>query len=396
MTFFTSIVVFLTNLYIVILLFKLNSIRLSNWKPNLIFFLILITLLAFNRGVFIYDYIFSETPSYYNATTPAEQNYLIHLILFIIPSSVYAYLYNLIGNSIRISFLKGGLFLLIPIFSAVFNLDQVEIFYDIDWELMLLIIFSSFFSIDLILFVFRNKELSTLATVWVLTIIYAFANILAKILYTSALESQETRKFSDGQHMLTANLIIFFIHIVIIFRFRRILTGDINVELSQFRELAKHQENENLSFYKNFKIWNNHGPAGDVKVNGIKNEHISFLENNKAQILKNIRDAERDFIESRIPFEVFENMYNLSQHLGLNMIVLGAYFKPYCLYSFSDYNKVLRVLKGEFLIRSCYLDKHGVDELSQSCSFNNRVTMYNNFKKYIGYSLREYKNLLGV
>lgn len=392
MTFFSSLIVLLTNFYILYLVFHLNTSNVIKWKTDVKVFAVLTLTLIFNRGVFVYDYIFSDNPAYYNATTSAEQSYLVHLILFIIPTSLFTYLYVLIGTSFKRSLYRGFLFLAIPMLTLIFEFDEIELYGNLNIELGLLFLIFLIYAIELLIKVLSNKELSTLATGWVFTCLYAFSNILAKILYKATpVENEEIQKFSDGHHIFSANLIIFFIHLAIIFRFQRILTGDLRNEYKSILVMKNNEKNSmnKLEFYSEFKIWNNHGPIPDRLLKGISKKNAILLETSKSEILYKIRSLERDFICGEVSFDVFNNMYNLSEALNINFNALAIYFKPYCLYSYTDYIKLLRVLKADYLILSGFLKEHSAEQLSEACYFNNRITLYNNFKKFLNSSIRE-------
>lgn len=392
MTFFSSLIVLLTNFYILYLVFHLNTSNVIKWKTDVKVFAVLTLTLIFNRGVFVYDYIFSDNPAYYNATTSAEQSYLVHLILFIIPTSLFTYLYVLIGTSFKRSLYRGFLFLAIPMLTLIFEFDEIELYGNLNIELGLLFLIFLIYAIELLIKVLSNKELSTLATGWVFTCLYAFSNILAKILYKATpVGNEEIQKFSDGHYIFSANLIIFFIHLAIIFRFQRILTGDLRNEYKSILVMKNNENNSmnKLEFYSEFKIWNNHGPIPDRLLKGISKKNAILLETSKSEILYKIRSLERDFICGEVSFDVFNNMYNLSEALNINFNALAIYFKPYCLYSYTDYIKLLRVLKADYLILSGFLKEHSAEQLSEACYFNNRITLYNNFKKFLNSSIRD-------
>lgn len=391
MTFFSSIIVFLTNFYIIYLIIYLNTSNIIKWKTDVKIFSILTLTLIFNRGVFIFDYIFSESPTFYNATTPAEQSYVVHLLLFIIPASLFTYLFVLIGISFKKSLFRGCFFLAIPLVTLIF--DEIELYQNLSVELGLLFIIFLFYAIELLIKVLSNKELSTLATLWIFTCLYAFSNILGKILYdATSVGNEEIKKFSDGHHIFSANLIIFFIHLVVIFRFQRILTGDLRNEYKSILGTNSKDINfkdDKLEFYFEFRIWNNHGPIPNKLLEGTSKRNALLLETSKSEILNKIRAVERDFICGKISFDVISDMYNFSEALNMNFIALSIYFKPYCLYSYADYIKLLRVLKADYLLRSGFLKKHSVEELSEASYFNNRITLYNNFKKFLDCSIRD-------
>ncbi len=111
---------------------------------------------------------------------------------------------------------------------------------------------------------------------------------------------------------------------------------------------------------------------------------IHELEKHSSEIYNKINFYEYSVIQKLDEITVIEDFFTLSQKLKVNSAVLALFFEVYCNYSWSKYVKVLRVLRAEYLISNDFLFKNDMNALALKVGFNNRVTLYNNFKDFLG------------
>jgi YesN/AraC family two-component response regulator len=118
---------------------------------------------------------------------------------------------------------------------------------------------------------------------------------------------------------------------------------------------------------------------------------IKELEKHSSEIYHKITFYEFSGIQNFNKSTFVDDFYTLSQELRVNSTILELFFRVYCNYSWSKYVKLLRVLRAEFLINNDFLLKNDMNALAFEVGFNNRVTLYNNFKDFFGYPPSESK-----
>ena len=110
------------------------------------------------------------------------------------------------------------------------------------------------------------------------------------------------------------------------------------------------------------------------------------MEKHSSEIYQKITIYEFSVIQNLGDYPLDNELYALSQKLKVNSAILELFFKVYCNYSWSKYTKLLRVLRAEYLISNDFLLKNDMNALALEVGFNNRVTLYNNFKDALGHA----------
>jgi len=181
--------------------------------------------------------------------------------------------------------------------------------------------------------------------------------------------------------------ILILLAFALVLQFPRILSGDIGFVENYSRIDEMEKTTLSLTSYAslNPQIWRFvHGSFSYRKFTNDENL-INELKKHSSEIYKKINIYEYSVIQHLEGDTAIEDLFTLSQKLKVNSAVLELFFKVYCNYSWSKYVKVLRVLMAEYLISNGFLLKNDMNTLASEAGFNNRVTLYNNFKDLLGY-----------
>ena len=224
-------------------------------------------------------------------------------------------------------------------------------------------------------------------TSWVFGCIFAY-NLASLKLISGYLYPEEFSQMNEINYMLTANLVVMFLIIPTVTKGKRILTGDLRYDsIINFKKFDVNKNTIILSLHSKYKIWNLREDILLEESDLLSSNDVEIIINNKSKFLKEIMQAEIDFLQNKRDFKYLQNPFYFSELLGINYNTVLTIFNSVCRYSFSDYTKLLRVLKADILIREGFLKTSDVDSLAKICFFNNRITLYNNFKKFLGKSI---------
>ena len=80
----------------------------------------------------------------------------------------------------------------------------------------------------------------------------------------------------------------------------------------------------------------------------------------------------------------------ISEELNIPKRHVNLIFKYHCHYSVKEYSNLIQINYGLTLINDGYLNEYTVQALGEKCLFNSRFTFSQNFKKFVGTSVREY------
>jgi AraC-like DNA-binding protein len=180
--------------------------------------------------------------------------------------------------------------------------------------------------------------------------------------------------------------ILILLAFAIVLQFPRILSGDIGFveNYNRIDEIEKDVLSSTSYASLNPKVWRFvHGSFSFQKFTNDVNL-INELEKHSSEIYHKITLYEFSGIQN-LDEDIFVNdLYLLSQKLKVSSTILELFFTVYCNYSWSKYTKLLRVSRAEYLISNDFLFKNDMNALALKVGFNNRVTLYNNFKDFLG------------
>jgi AraC-like DNA-binding protein len=80
----------------------------------------------------------------------------------------------------------------------------------------------------------------------------------------------------------------------------------------------------------------------------------------------------------------------IAEELNIPKRHVDLIFKYYCHYSVKDYSNLIKINYALTLINEGYLNEYTVEALGEKCLFMSRFTFSQNFKKFVGTSVREY------
>lgn len=146
-----------------------------------------------------------------------------------------------------------------------------------------------------------------------------------------------------------------------------------------------HLEQANV---KKFVVWKN-------KINlSLEEEEALYYKGKKEfykKLLQKLFDLESNpnFLRKNI-----HNIHSFSEELHLPKNQIKFLFKHFCELSKNDYFNLLRIKYALHLIDQGYLKDKTIESLAKACHFNSRTAFFMNFKKFIGVSVKEYRNIL--
>ena len=384
-TFITMYVVFWATYK----LFLLNEGNNLNFQS--LFLLIIFLLFIVNRFIFIYDFYFDDSPGFFNLGNAniIEKNNYARFFTYLIPTVFFPYLALILGLKYSRSFLLGIPFIILSILE-ISDINNFIFYKNLRILGLLYLIISSTFSI-VIIFHLIMRESSDLLTSWVFGCIFAY-NLASLKLISGYLYPEEFSQMNEINYMLTANLVVMFLIIPTVTKGKRILTGDLRYDsIINFKKFDVNKNTIILSLHSKYRIWNLREDIFLDESDLLSSNDVDIIINNKSKFLKEIMQAEIDFLQNKRDFKYLQNPFYFSELLGINYNTVLTIFNSVCRYSFSDYTKLLRVLKADILIREGFLKTSDVDSLAKICFFNNRITLYNNFKKFLGKSISTHK-----
>ena len=254
-------------------------------------------------------------------------------------------------------------------------------------ELILAFTVVFFFFINLEVFFF-SKIWDVQFKIWVITIsCVQIIGILMAFwqIEVDGIKGDYSTLISNQMNLIIMNILIL-LSFVLILQFPRILSGDIgfveNYDKIDEMERTIHRLTSYASL--NPKLWRFF--HGSVSFQKFTNDEILIkeLEKHSSEIYHKITIYELSVIQNLGEYDLVNDLYTLSQKVKVNSTILELFFKVYCNYSWSKYVKLLRVLRAEYLINNDFLLKNDMNALALEVGFNNRVTLYNNFKDFLG------------
>ncbi len=264
---------------------------------------------------------------------------------------------------------------------SIFELKKIE--------LILAFTFVFFFFINLEVF-FITKIWDMQFKIWVITIsCIQIISILMAFwqIEVDVIKGDYSTLISNEMNLIIMNILIL-LSFVLILLFPRILSGDIgfveNFDKLEQMEQTIHRSTSYASL--NPKLWR--FTHGSISFQKFTNEVILIkeLEKHSSEIYQKITFYELSVIQNLGQYDFVTDLYTLSQILKVNSSILELFFNVYCNYSWSKYTKLLRVLRAEYLINNDFLLKNDMNALAHEVGFNNRVTLYNNFKDVLGHA----------
>jgi len=306
---------------------------------------------------------------------------------FLNPVLLMVHFYDLVKpTGIIRKFLTFFLVILIILFLAGFF--DISVFETRKIELILAFTFIFLLLINIKVF-FLSKVWDVQFKIWIITtscvqiisILMAFWQIEVDII-----KGDYSTLISNQMNLIIMNILIL-LSFALVLQFPRILSGDIGYveNYSNIDEIEKDILSSTSYASLNPRIWRFiDGNNSYQKFTNEKNL-IEELEKHSSELYKKINFYEHSTIRQLGGYDPIEDLFSLSQELKVSSAVLELFFKVYCNYSWSKYVKVLRVLRSEYLISNGFLLKNDMNTLAVESGFNNRVTLYNNFKDLLGY-----------
>ena len=389
LTVITVMFAILTNFSVLFRIIKLN--RGFRLKPEVGFLFVLFFIFIINRSVFLSDFFFNESPNYYNLGNAQNlsKSKIVTLLLYMVPATLFSYISAMLGYSYKRSLYIGLPFLITPILQFT-GFNNFLVYANLPILGFLHVVLSIGYSLIVIGYVIKARSMiSELLFAWIFSCLYAYNNVLLKLI-SGYLYPDSYSPVNEAGHILTANTIIIFIDLALLIKGQRILTGDLRAE--QKMELDKKlssKEEPNLAWHNTFRIWNLNNNLS--KISKLTDRERELLENNKAAYIYKINQAEIDFVQAKRDFKFLQNPFYFSQELAIDSKLIDVIFDSFCRFSFSEYSKLMRVMKADFLMRQGFLNNSDVDALAERSYFNNRITLYNNFKKFYGTSIAQHK-----
>lgn len=376
---FTSILISLLGCLIVYRFFK-DGNRLTRSISGLTLLLIVLDLSVLRFGV-LFD-IFDWSIFRYSFKT----SFFYFIAGFLNPVLLIVHFYYLVKPSGLIKKLLTTFFIiLIALFIAGFF--DISVFEIKKIELILGFTFIFLFFINLEVF-FLSKVWDVQFKIWIITA--SCVQIVAILMAFWQIEVDTMRGeyptlISNQMNLIIMNILILLAFFLVL-QFPRILSGDIGFVENYSSIDVIEKDILGLTSYAslNPQLWRFiHGSLSYQKFTNDVNL-IHELEKHSSEIYNKINFYEYSVIQKLDEITVIEDFFTLSQKLKVNSAVLALFFEVYCNYSWSKYVKVLRVLRAEYLISNDFLFKNDMNALALKVGFNNRVTLYNNFKDFLG------------
>lgn len=376
---FTSILISLLGCLIVYRFFK-DGNRLTRSISGLTLLLIVLDLSVLRFGV-LFD-IFDWGIFRYSFKT----SFFYFIAGFLNPVLLIVHFYYLVKPSGLIKKLLTTFFIiLIALFIAGFF--DISVFEIKKIELILGFTFIFLFFINLEVF-FLSKIWDVQFKIWIITA--SCVQIVAILMAFWQIEVDTMRGeyptlISNQMNLIIMNILILLAFFLVL-QFPRILSGDIGFVENYSSIDVIEKDILGLTSYAslNPQLWRFiHGSLSYQKFTNDVNL-IHELEKHSSEIYNKINFYEYSVIQKLDEITIIEDFFTLSQKLKVNSAVLALFFEVYCNYSWSKYVKVLRVLRAEYLISNDFLFKNDMNALALKVGFNNRVTLYNNFKDFLG------------
>ena len=376
----TSLLIFLLGGLIIYKFFKEGN-RITSSIATVTILFIIVDLSVLRIGVLfdifdwgIFKYSFKTSFFYFVAGFLNPVLLMVHFYYLVKPTGM-----------IR-KFLTFFLVILITLFLAgffdisVFGIKKVELILAFTFIFLLLINIEVFFLSKFWDVQFKIWIITT-SCVQIVAILMAFWQI-----EVDTIKGDYSTLINNQMNLIIMNILIL-LSFALVLQFPRILSGDIGFieNNSRIDEIEKDILSSTSYASLNPQIWRFvDGSISYQKFTTEKNL-IKELEKHSSELYKKINFYEHSTIRQLGGYDPIKDLFSLSQKLKVSSAVLELFFKVYCNYSWSKYVKVLRVLRSEYLINNGFLLKNDMNTLAVESGFNNRVTLYNNFKDLLGY-----------
>jgi len=399
--FFTSIIVFITALVVIIktITYMLENFNLKNFFNTKNFFTILIilsfSLLLVSRFLIIKRFFIQgydqSTSSLMISNILAQETSeisLIFLLVSVYPTILSFYALSVVSNikEATIIILPQFLLILISNFAKVSFLSLVSstLFLDIENPFITMILFFNLINTIIIIFKIINKKNRFTADLksWIGTITFLTTWTVFRAYFSSQGYSNTDFFEIFNEYAVITNIAVTFLLIYTLIN-ERILTGDIYLE-EKLIKLSINQTDYSL-FNKNLVVWEiNSKPIWNRNdLENTVNENMKkYIKDNEYQLALKIYEFESKYFSGNSIIKNF-NKLSFSDELNTSTNVLEAYFKLNCKFTISQYLKLIRVIRAEILIQKGFLHNSSIDNLAKVTGFNNRISLYNNYKKYL-------------
>jgi len=399
--FFTSIMVFITALVVIIktITYMLENFNLKNFFNTKNFFTILIILsfsfLLVSRFLIIKRFFIQgydqSTSSLMISNILAQETSeisLIFLLVSVYPTILSFYALSVVSNikEATIIILPQFLLILISNFAKVSFLSLVSsaLFLDIENPFITMILFFNLINTIIIIFKIINKKNRFTADLksWIGTITFLTTWTVFRAYFSSQGYSNTDFFEIFNEYAVITNIAVTFLLIYTLIN-ERILTGDIYLE-EKLIKLSINQTDYSL-FNKNLVVWEiNSKPIWNRNdLENTVNENMKkYIKDNEYQLALKIYEFESKYFSGNSIIKNF-NKLSFSDELNTSTNVLEAYFKLNCKFTISQYLKLIRVIRAEILIQKGFLHNSSIDNLAKVTGFNNRISLYNNYKKYL-------------
>jgi AraC-like DNA-binding protein len=244
----------------------------------------------------------------------------------------------------------------------------------------------SFNLINTIIIIFKiiNKKnrFSADLKIWIGTITFLTTWTVFRAYFSSQGYSNTDFFEIFNEYAVITNIAVTFLLIYTLIN-ERILTGDIYLE-EKLIKLSINQTDYSL-FNKNLVVWEiNSKPIWNRNdFDNTVNENMKkYINDNEYQLALKIYEFESKYFSGNSIIKNF-NKLSFSDELNTSTNVLEAYFKLNCKFTISQYLKLIRVIRAEILIQKGFLHNSSIDNLAKVTGFNNRISLYNNYKKYL-------------
>ena len=399
--FFTSIMVFITGLVVIIktITYMLENFNLKNFFNTKNFFTILIILsfsfLLVSRFLIIKRFFIQgydqSTSSLMISNILAQETSeisLIFLLVSVYPTILSFYALSVVSNikEATIIILPQFLLILISNFAKVSFLSLVSsaLFLDIENPFITMILFFNLINTIIVIFKIINKKNRFTADLksWIGTITFLTTWTVFRAYFSSQGYSNTDFFEIFNEYAVITNIAVTFLLIYTLIN-ERILTGDIYLE-EKLIKLSINQTDYSL-FNKNLVVWEiNSKPIWNRNdLENTVNENMKkYIKDNEYQLALKIYEFESKYFSGNSIIKNF-NKLSFSDELNTSTNVLEAYFKLNCKFTISQYLKLIRVIRAEILIQKGFLHNSSIDNLAKVTGFNNRISLYNNYKKYL-------------
>ena len=399
--FFTSIMVFITALVVIIktITYMLENFNLKNFFNTKNFFTILIILsfsfLLVSRFLIIKRFFIQgydqSTSSLMISNILAQETSeisLIFLLVSVYPAILSFYALSVVSNikEATLMILPQFLLILISNFAKVSFLSLVSsaLFLDIENPFITMILFFNLINTIIIIFKIINKKNRFTADLksWIGTITFLTTWTVFRAYFSSQGYSNTDFFEIFNEYAVITNIAVTFLLIYTLIN-ERILTGDIYLE-EKLIKLSVNQTDYSL-FNKNLVVWEiNSKPIWNRNdLDNTVNENMKkYINDNEYQLALKIYEFESKYFSGNSIIKNF-NKLSFSDELNTSTNVLEAYFKLNCKFTISQYLKLIRVIRAEILIQKGFLHNSSIDNLAKVTGFNNRISLYNNYKKYL-------------